>query len=98
MVRPHPIRGLKLTQTRNGKDERMFIVELKSKKDVKNVSLDGREKVTIEGSIGSLIRARFLEDLILEVIGSDGELRIDLAMRDLEHSARSEAPGSIAGK
>lgn len=76
----------------------MFIVELKSKNDVKNVSLDGGEKVIIEGSIGFLIRARFLEDLILEVIGSDGELRIDLAMRDLEHSARSEAPGSKAEK
>jgi hypothetical protein len=54
------------------------------------VSLDGDEKVFIEGSLGTLKRARFVEDLVLEVIGSNGELRIDLAMRDLEHSIKSE--------
>jgi hypothetical protein len=68
----------------------MFIIELKSKGDVKSVSLDGDEKVLIEGSIGSLKRAQFLEDLVLEVIGSNGVLRMDLAMKDLEHSIKSE--------
>ena len=68
----------------------MFIIELRSKGDVKSVSLDGDEKVLIEGSIGSLKQAQFLEDLVLEVIGSNGVLRMDLAMRDLEHSAESE--------
>jgi len=72
-----------MTPTRCGKDERMFSIELKSKGDVKNVYLDGDEKVLIEGSIGSLIRAQFLEDLVLEIIGSNGELRIDLAVNDL---------------
>jgi hypothetical protein len=75
-----------MTQTRNGKDKRMFTIELKSKSDVKNVSLDVDDKVLIEGSIGSLKRAQFIEDLVLEVIGTTGELRIDLAMRDLEHA------------
>ena len=79
-----------MTRARYGKDERMFTIELKSKGEVKSVSLDGDEKVLIEGSIGSLIRAQFLEDLVLEVIGSDGVLRMDLAMRDLE---RSVGPG-----
>jgi hypothetical protein len=79
-----------MAQTRKGKDERMFIIELKSKGDVKSVSLDGDEKVLIEGSIGSLKRAQFLEDLVLEVIGSNGVLRMDLAMKDLEHSIKSE--------
>jgi len=72
-----------MTPPRNGKEERMFSIELKSKGDVKNVYLDGDEKVLIEGSIGSLIRAQFLEDLVLEVIGSNGELRIDLFVNDL---------------
>lgn len=79
-----------MTRTRNGNDERMFSIELKSKGDVKSVSLDGDEKVLIEGSIGSLKQAQFLEDLVLEVIGSNGVLRMDLAMKDLEHSIRSE--------
>ena len=69
----------------------MFTIELKSKKDVKNVSLDGGEKVLIEGCIGTLVRARFIEDLILEVTGSSGELRIDLAMRDLERQKEPQA-------
>jgi len=72
-----------MTRTRNGKDERMFSIELRSKEDVKNLSLDSDEKVLIEGSIGSFIRAQFLEDLVLEVIGSNGELRVDLAVNDL---------------
>lgn len=62
----------------------MFTVELKSKGDMKAVSLDRDERLLIEGSIGSFKSARFLEDLILEVIGSNGELRIDLSMKDLE--------------
>lgn len=69
----------------------MFTVELKSKGDMKAMSLDRDERLLIEGSIGSFKSARFLEDLILEVIGSNGELRIDLAMSDLEHSTESEA-------
>jgi hypothetical protein len=79
-----------MAQTRKGKDERMFIIELKSKGDLKNASLASDEKILIEGSIGSLIRAQFVEDLVLEVIGSNGVLRMDLAMKDLEHSIRSE--------
>ncbi len=83
-----------MTQRRNRRDERIFTIELKSKGDVTNVSVDRDEHVLIEGSLGSLMRARFLEDLILEVIGSNGELRIDLAMIDLERSTKSEASGA----
>jgi hypothetical protein len=88
---PSPGLRANMTQKRNGKEKRMFTIELRSKKDVKNVSLDGGGKVLIEGSIGTLVRARFLEDLIFEVTGSDGELRIDLAMRDLERAKDPEA-------
>lgn len=61
----------------------MFSIELRSKGHVKSASLDGDDKVFIEGSIGSLIRAHFVEDLVLELIGSNGELRIDLGWNDL---------------
>ena len=72
-----------MTRTSKGMDERMFSIELRSKGEVKNISLDGDNKVLIEGSIGSLKRARFVEDLVLEVIGSNGELRVDLSVNDL---------------
>lgn len=62
----------------------MFTIELRSKGDVKNVSVNGDDKVLIEGSIGSLIRARFLEGIVLEVIGTNGELRVDLNVNDLQ--------------
>jgi hypothetical protein len=86
-----------MSRTRKGKDERMFIIELKSKGDVKNVSLDSDEKILIEGSIGRLIRAQFVEDLVLEVIGSNGELRIDLGVNDL-HLQPYKAEASKEGR
>jgi predicted dehydrogenase len=82
-----------MTRTGNGKDERMFSIELRSKEDVKSVSLENNDRVLIEGSIGSFERAHFLEDLVLEVIGSNGALRVDLAVRDL-HQRPHEAEGS----
>lgn len=49
-----------MSQTSKGKDERVFTIELKSKGDVKNVTLDGGERVFIEGTLGSFRRAHFL--------------------------------------
>jgi len=83
-----------MARARNAKNERMFTIELKSKGDVKSASMGDDEKVFIEGSIGSLIRAQFLEDLVLEVTGSNGVLRMDLAMRDLRRSVESEVSGN----
>ena len=79
-----------MTRTSRGKDKRTFSIELRSKRDVKNISLDGDEKVLIEGSIGSLIRVQFLEDLVLEVVGSNGELRLDLGVNDLHQPQKAE--------
>ena len=71
----------------------MFTIELRSKSDVKSVTLDSDERVLVEGSIGSLKRAQFLEDLVLEVVGSNGVLRVDLAVNDL-HLRPHKAEGS----
>ena len=91
---PSPDLRVEMTQESNQKVERMFTIELKSKTDVKNVSLDRDEKVLIEGSIGTLKRARFLEDLILEVVGSNGVLRVDLSVNDMPpHQAEGSNEG-----
>ncbi len=60
--------------------ERVFTVELKSKRNLKNLTLsnDGTDTVLLEGSIGELETATFTEGIILEVIGKNGVLRIDL--------------------
>jgi hypothetical protein len=60
--------------------ERVFSVELKSKRSLKNVTLtDGSsDSVLVEGTIGELVQATFAEGIILEVVGKKGILRIDL--------------------
>lgn len=68
--------------------ERFFSVELKSKVSLKNVSLNnnGPENVLIEGTLGQLERATFAEDLILEVVGDKGVLRINLSYKDIKEN------------
>ena len=65
--------------------ERVFSVELGSRRDLKNVTLaeTASEKVTMEGTIGTLLKARFMEDVILEVTGTKGVLRIDIGADDI---------------
>lgn len=61
--------------------ERFFSVELKSKSDLKSVSIpngSSRESVLIEGTIGELVQMGFTEGIILEIIGKRGVLRIDI--------------------
>jgi len=68
------------------KRERVFSVELKSKKHVKNVTLTNGSTDTalIEGTLGELVQATFKEGLVLEVIGTKGVLRIDLGEDEIE--------------
>jgi hypothetical protein len=53
---------------------RFFSVELKSKSDLKNVTLTNgsSNSVLLEGTIGELLQAKFAEGIILEVVGKDG--------------------------
>jgi hypothetical protein len=69
--------------------ERVFTVELNSGRSLKRVSVpDGNRRILLEGSIGTLIRARLVEGSILEISGTNGVLRVDLAKEDLAGSAR----------
>jgi hypothetical protein len=60
--------------------ERVFSVELRSKGDLKAVTLtsDSSNGVLVEGTIGELVQATLAEGIILEVVGRKGILRIDL--------------------
>jgi len=44
---------------------------------------DGSGRVAIDGSIGTIRHARFIEESVLEVEGSGGTLRLDLSKEDL---------------
>jgi hypothetical protein len=60
--------------------ERVFSVELTSKRDLKSITLANgfSDSVLVEGTIGELVHATFAEGIILEVVGKNGILRIDL--------------------
>jgi hypothetical protein len=66
--------------------ERVFSVELKSKRNLKNVTLTNgsSDSVLVEGTIGELVQAAFAEGIILEVVGKNGVLRIDLGEDEIK--------------
>ena len=64
--------------------ERVFSIELDSRENLRDVSVPGwSQKVIIEGTIGDLQLAEFVDDAVLQLTGSGGVLRIDLSRRDL---------------
>ena len=67
-------------------NERCFSIELKSKVNLKNITLTngGHENVLIEGTLGQLQRAEFAEGIILEVVGDKGVLRINLSQNEIK--------------
>ncbi|HTY74105.1 MAG TPA: hypothetical protein VMD05_00900 [Candidatus Nanoarchaeia archaeon] len=81
--------------------ERSFSVELKSRANLKNITLntDIQENAVIEGTIGKLEHAGFVEDSVLEVTGRKGVLRIDINETEIkrkgtnvqDNSAQKEA-------
>jgi len=79
-------------------EERFFSIELKSKSDLKNVTLTNgsQNSVLLEGSIGELLQAVFAEGTILEVIGQRGTLRINLVESELKKQPKEggESNGS----
>ncbi len=67
--------------------DRSFSIELTSKNQVKNISLadeNNQKSTLIEGTIGSFVEASFVDDIVLEVRGTNGVLRIDLLEKELE--------------
>ena len=66
--------------------ERCFSIELKSKVNLKNITLTngGHESVLIEGTLGQLKHAEFAEGIILEVVGDNGVLRINLSQNEIK--------------
>jgi len=72
--------------------ERVFSVELKSKNNLKNVTLvnGSIDSVLIEGTIGELLQATFAEGVVLEVVGKNGVLRLDLREEDIKKTSEQK--------
>ncbi len=73
-------------------NERFFSIELESRSNLKNVTLiDGEQgNVLVEGSIGELDHTEFTEDLIFEVEGDKGVLRINLSPDEIKQKPDKE--------
>jgi hypothetical protein len=71
--------------------ERFFSIELRSKTNLKNFALtDGSsEVVLVEGSIGELVQATFAEGMILEIVGKQGAMSINLKRSELKGENQS---------
>ncbi len=76
-------------ETKTNDKERIFSVELRSKRNLKRMTLTNgsSDSVLVEGTIGELVQARFAEGIILEVIGRNGVLRVDLGEDEVRRSA-----------
>ena len=63
-----------------------FSVELNSKENVKLVTIadNKRDRVLIEGFLGKILKINFLENTLLEIIGLNGTLRLDLHVNDFK--------------
>jgi hypothetical protein len=75
--------------------ERSFCIELKSKTHLKNIAMTNAssEGVLIEGMLGVLQQVRFAEGIILEVVGSNGILRIDIREDEIKTAQLKDERG-----
>ena len=72
--------------------ERFFSVELKSKVNLKNVTVrdSSQENVLVEGTLGKLQHAEFADGVVLEVFGDKGVLRVNLTVDDIKKIEKKE--------
>jgi hypothetical protein len=70
--------------------ERFFSVELNSKAHLKNVTLTNgsSDNALVEGTLGELVQATFAEDVILEVVGTKGTFRINVAQHEIKETKK----------
>jgi len=69
--------------TEINKEQRGFSVELVSKKHLARLSADG--SVLVEGTLGELQHASFVEPEILEVKGTCGVVRLNLRFNEIKN-------------
>ena len=74
-----------MKKTKTTEKERSFSVELRPKVNLRHIAFnrDSRENTLIEGSIGELEHTKFVEDMILEILGRKGVLRIDISENEI---------------
>ncbi len=79
--------------------EHTFSIEVKSKRDVKNLSLsnDSPDHVLFEGRLGELEEVCLVEDAVLELHGTKATIRIDLSRDEVTRLLEDRAGGKGKG-
>lgn len=74
-----------------------FTVEMTSKKHVKSISIsdDSHDRVLFEGNLGALQDLSLVEGDVLEVVGVNGVLRINLTKKQLQETIKSASKPSL---
>jgi hypothetical protein len=85
-----------MSHSKPAASKRTFSVDLKSRSDLRTASIGNGQgdRVTIEGTIGAFKHAEFVEDAILELVGTEGTLRVDLSMADLVKGSKRSREGA----
>lgn len=81
-------------QKKTDKKERVFTVELKSRGNLKNLTLTTgcSDAAVLEGSLGEFVEASFTEGVILTVVGTYGVLRVDLKEDEIKKAPQKYQP------
>ena len=67
-------------------EEHSFSIEMKTKRFVRRMSLSDKEndRVVFEGYLGELRNVSMVEGVMLEIIGNNGVLRLDITQQEFE--------------
>ena len=74
------------------KTGREFSVEMGSKRNVKTISVsdESHDRVLFEGNLGELQELGMVEDIILEIKGTSGTLRVEVCEDELQKMLSSK--------
>ena len=79
-------------------EEHSFSLEIASDRCVKRISFQASDGIVFfEGFLGRLRRVCIVEDLMLQIDGSNGTLRIDICRKDLEDCLSINAKSAEEG-
>ena len=86
------------SEERRSRQGRVFTIELKTGSGLKKVNVpNGAQRILVEGTIGPLKHAEFVEDAVLELAGTEGVLRVDLSTEDLAKSSQESQEAEDRG-
>jgi hypothetical protein len=80
--------------------EHAFTVEMKSKSHVKNISIsdEAHDRVLFEGNLGELKKISLAEGDVLELVGVNGVLRVDLSEVQLSEALEAHRRSSLSSE